>query len=587
MVQSTPSRSSFGLRLLTVALAGVAQGWALAWPFGVAGVDWLVPAQIWSILWPQAGQPWPALQVVAMAIWIYLLRQAGSARGALLTGWAFASAALTATFWWLFISMHTYGGLASPLAALAVAALAGALAVYVAFISVLYWRFTLSKYTLDALFFASLWALAELARGVWFTGFPWGATGYAHVNTLGWLAPWVGVYGMGALAVCLAVYLARSWRTPLSGPRGPLLALSGVLLVLWVGPFVQRAMPGFTQPTGELPLVLLQGNIAQEEKFQPGTGVARALSGYAQGFTRQAIDRSEADLAERTKAQPLVAGTLIVAPETALPLLPQQLGTEFWQPVLSSLAIQQHAVITGLPLGNYADGYANAIWGITPAQSGRAIQRLSSGESPARLDEGEDGIYRYAKHHLVPFGEFIPPFFRWFVALMDIPLGDFNRGALRQPSFEWAGQRIAPNICYEDLFGEELAQRFTDPAQAPTVLVNLSNLGWFGNTVALDQHLHISRLRAMELERPMVRATNTGATVVIDHRGVVTHALARAKAGELAATAGGREGLTPFARWAGHTGLWWAWVLAGLGCLTGVWLQRGVIARPPVRNGNL
>jgi apolipoprotein N-acyltransferase len=198
---------------------------------------------------------------------------------------------------------------------------------------------------------------------------------------------------------------------------------------------------------------------------------------------------------------------------------------------------------------------------------------LADGASPAKLDEGEGAIYRYAKHHLVPFGEFIPPLAKWFVEMMNIPLGDFNRGALSQPPFEWAGQRIAPNICYEDLFGEELAQRFVDPAQAPTVMVNLSNLGWFGNTVALDQHLHISRLRALELERPMVRATNTGATVVVDHLGRVTHAHPRAKSGELAATAVGREGLTPFARWAGQSGLMWAWLWAGAGCFAGVWLH--------------
>lgn len=572
MVQGPTARRNIGLRLLAIALAGVAQGLALAWPFGVAQADWLTPASAWLNLWPQPGQPWPALQVVAMAIWLVLLRGAATGRAAFVSGWVFASAGLTATFWWLFISMHTYGGLPAPLAGLAVVALAGVLALYGALVSWLFWRLPLIRWFQNALFFACLWALAELARGVWFTGFPWGAVGYAHVNSLGWAAPWVGVYGMGALAVCLAVGLAHAWRSRVMGMAVPAMALAGVLAVLALGPAVQRALPGFTQPVGELPLVLLQGNIAQDEKFQPGSGVPRALADYALGFTRRGVETSVAQM-DAVERSPVAVGTLVVAPETALPLLPQQLGVAYWQPVLSLLAVQQHAVITGLPLGNHADGYANAIWGITPTQAGRAIQRLADGASPAHLDEGAGAVYRYAKHHLVPFGEFIPPLAKWFVEMMNIPLGDFNRGALSQPPFEWAGQRIAPNICYEDLFGEELAQRFAYPAQAPTVMVNLSNLGWFGNTVALDQHLHISRLRALELERPMVRATNTGATVVVDHLGQVTHAHPRAKSGELAATAVGREGLTPFARWAGQSGLMWAWLWAGAGCFAGVWLH--------------
>jgi apolipoprotein N-acyltransferase len=119
-------------------------------------------------------------------------------------------------------------------------------------------------------------------------------------------------------------------------------------------------------------------------------------------------------------------------------------------------------------------------------------------------------VWRYDKHHLVPFGEFIPPLFKWFTRMMNIPLGDFNRGAVGQDSFDWKGQRLAANICYEDLFGEELGVRFVDPALAPTIFVNVSNIGWFGDTVAIDQHLQISRMRALEFERPMVRATNTG-----------------------------------------------------------------------------
>ena len=118
----------------------------------------------------------------------------------------------------------------------------------------------------------------------------------------------------------------------------------------------------------------------------------------------------------------------------------------------------------------------------------------------------------------MPFGEFIPTGFRWFTELMNIPLGDFNRGPLgRAVVRRRHGSASRANICYEDLFGEELAARFEDPANAPTIFANISNIGWFGDTIAVAQHLQISRMRTLEFQRPMLRATNTGATVVIDH----------------------------------------------------------------------
>jgi len=157
--------------------------------------------------------------------------------------------------------------------------------------------------------------------------------------------------------------------------------------------------------------------------------------------------------------------------------------------------------------------------------------------------------------------------------MMNIPLGDFNRGPLAAPSFAVRSERVAPNICYEDLFGEELATRFTDAAAAPTMFANISNIAWFGRTIAIDQHLQISRMRTLEFERPMLRATNTGATAVIDHRGRVTAALAPHTQGVLDAVVEGRVGLTPFARWAGHLGLWPAWLLA-LGVVALAFRQR-------------
>ncbi len=306
-----------------------------------------------------------------------------------------------------------------------------------------------------------------------------------------------------------------------------------------------------TASTGELRVWLLQGNIAQDQKFVPGTGIAQALEWYP---------RQIAEAVAATRASPTSGPQLVVAPETAVPLLPDQLGPAFWQPLLGDLAQQPSGsnavgVLVGLPLGSMETGYTNSVWGLT-ADSAR--------QAAGRLNASDNGIYTYDKHHLVPFGEFIPPLFRWFTNLMNIPLGDFNRGALPQPAWVLGSQRISPNICYEDLFGEELAASFRDPEVAPTLLVNLSNIAWFGDTIAIDQHLHASRLRAIELGRPMLRATNTGATAVIDHRGQVTHALERLTRGRLEATVEGRSGLTPYADWAARWGLAPLWI----GCLT-------------------
>ena len=237
-----------------------------------------------------------------------------------------------------------------------------------------------------------------------------------------------------------------------------------------------------------------------------------------------------------------------------IPLLLDQLEPHYWQALLEHFRAPGRAALIGLPLGDEVRGYTNSVAGIAAHTAALA-----------------EGFYRYDKHHLVPFGEVIPLGFKWFVRLMNIPLGDFNRGLLAAPSFVVNGERIAPNICYEDLFGEELAARFTDARTAPTILANISNIGWFGATIAVEQHLNISRLRTLELQRPMLRATNTGATVVIDHRGRVTHALTPHTQGVLAGTVQGRTGVTPFARWAGAADLW---PLVGLGVLLNAALAR-------------
>jgi apolipoprotein N-acyltransferase len=229
-------------------------------------------------------------------------------------------------------------------------------------------------------------------------------------------------------------------------------------------------------------------------------------------------------------------GPLVVAPETAIPLLPEQLGDEAWQQFATPFADGRRAALVGVPLGNYDAGYTNSVVALAGPLT-----------APA---------YRYDKHHLVPFGEFIPPGFRWFTEMMSIPLGDFARGQLGQPRFAFAGQRVAPNVCYEDLFGEEIARQWAGSLPAPTILANVSNIGWFGDTIAVPQHLHISRLRTLEFQVPMIRATNTGATAAIDHRGRVTAQLPPFSRGVLDVEVEGRDGMTPYAAWVSGFGLW-------------------------------
>lgn len=472
-------------------------------------------AQAASIAFFGSGEPVWWLQVASLALLAWQVQAAPDWKRAALLGWTFAIAWLCGTFWWLFISMHTYGGLAAPLAALAVLALAAFVGAYYALACGVF-RALAPGPGWSPLLFAALWLLAELLRGRWFTGFPWGAGGYAHVDgPFAALAPWIGAYGIGFVAALLAQVLALGRIRPAASLAWAGVIVGSALAALLLRDAALGAANG--QPLG---VTLLQGNIPQDEKFESGSGVPLALRWYAEQITTS-------------------TASLVVAPETAIPLLPQQLPEGYFDAMQRRFSSGGQALLVGIPLGSFEQGYTNSVIGLKPAAH----------------------IYRFDKHHLVPFGEFIPPLFRWFTDLLHIPLGDFNRGSVGQPSFAWAGQRLAPNVCYEDLFGEELAARFKDPAAAPTIFVNVSNIGWFGDSVAIDQHLQISRMRALEFDRPVVRATNTGATAIVDHRARVTASLPRFTRAAMTGEVQGRTGTTPFAWWAARFGLWPLWIL--------------------------
>ena len=504
----------FNRQFAIVLLAGCAHAFSIAWPF--------------SFLLPH-GQPVWWLQLVAMALLAWQLEGAVTKKQGAWVGGLFAAVMQVATWWWLFISLHTYGGLAAPLAVIAIGGLAAFLALYYAAAGALFVALAPAHRAGRAALFAALWLLAELARVALFTGFPWGEGGYAHLDgPFADMAKIVGVHGLTFAAALLAAGVAGQMARPrwwgASVMAAALVSAAALGVALKAGAGASVFSNGLASP---LTVTLLQGNIAQDEKFQPSGGIPDALKWY--------------------QSQLLAATTsLVVTPETAIPLLPNQLPEGYLDTlarrfVTPAAGLPHTAALIGIPLGNSQQGYTNSAIALKPSDS--------------------NTIYQYDKHHLVPFGEFVHPLFKWFLSIVNIPLADFNSGAVSQPSLDWQGQRIAPNICYEDLFGEELAARFVDPSTAPSMMVNISNIGWFGNTIAIDQHLNISRMRAIEFERPMVRATNTGATAIIDHTGRVTHSLPRHTRGVLVGAVEGRSGITPYAWWAARFGLWPWWGL--------------------------
>lgn len=276
-----------------------------------------------------------------------------------------------------------------------------------------------------------------------------------------------------------------------------------------------------TQKTGpSLTVNLLQANISQDTKFREAR--LPALQWY-----QSALVDSKAELT--------------VMPETALPYFKNELPEGYWQALVEHTMADKKFAIVGIPTQDSQKGYGNSAIGLGGPQE-----------------------VQYDKHHLVPFGEFTPDILRWFTRMMSIDFGDFNRGAVDQTPFSWREHRMAVTICYEDLFGEELAVRFKDTENHPTLFVNLSNIAWFGDTTVVKQHLDIARMRSLEFKRPTVRATNSGGTAIIDAQGRLQQELAPFTRGQLTGRVYSPYSETTFfAKWAGRWGLKPMWLLCG------------------------
>jgi len=460
----------------------------------------------------------PLLEMAALAVILRLALQRSGPRQALTLGMAFGLGWFGVGVSWVYISLHEYGELWAPLALAATGALAALLALFPAAALALASACSAPGSLRRAVALCALWTLADWLRGIVFTGMPWLATGYAHTDgALAGYAPVLGVYGVGAIAALTVLALLWAWERRGTGARHAAMAacLAGVLLL---GGALLRTI-SWTQAHGEpIRVRLVQGNIAQDVKFSEG-GLDEAVSRYLPALQTE----KETGPGTPGAAHP----DLIVLPESAFPVPVSDLPDD----VLTSLADAR------------LRGGAALIFGAFIVEP-----QLRYFNSAIGLGTESIAPQRYSKRHLVPFGEFVPYGFHWFVTLMRIPIGDQERGARYQEPMSLAGQQIAISICFEDLFGAEILDAWHDPQREPTLLLNLSNLAWFDDSIALPQHLQISRMRALETGRPLLRATNTGITAIIDARGQIAAQLAPHIHGSLDGQVQCTSGATPFIR---------------------------------------
>ena len=449
---------------------------------------------------------WP-VQFVTLGLLFTLLAQQQKTSRAFLLGWTFGLGCFIFGVYWPYVSMHNYGDMSPPLAGIAVllfALLLGAVNATGAALGNWLMRRCQAGPALALLaIYPACWLLAEWLRDWLFTGFPWLAAGYAHnAGPLAGFAPVLGVFGVGWIADLIAGCLAL---VPLT--RRPL----GLAALFIVAGAALKFVP-WTHPQGEpISARLLQGNVPQEEKFQ-NNHIGETLDMYSDMLREKPAD-------------------LVATPETAIVVPPQALPADYMATLLAWAKASNSHLALGIVLNDAPYEYSNSLVDVGP-------------------DLKPGNLYRYDKHHLVPFGEFIPTGFHWFVAMLNIPLGDQVSGPSLQRPFAVKDQWVLPNICYEDLFGEEIAANIHAAAVAgqpqPTMLLNVSNMAWFGQWLAVPQHLQISQMRALETGRPSLRATNTGATAVINPQGVVLQELTPYTRGALEARVQGYAGLTPY-----------------------------------------
>lgn len=461
----------------------------------------------------------PIISIIGI---IYLWEKAENPRAAFKLGFQFGLGLYIVGIYWIYISLHDFGGMPWWFAGFCTFLLCAFMALFPALVG--YFSKRLGWLLLSA---PILWGLSDWVRSWIFTGFPWLTLGYSQTphSPLAGYMPIIGVYGVSVLtallAASIAIWLANK-PTSLAWKRN---VIFGITLTIVSG-FLLKAVEWSKPVADSFKVSLIQGNVAQDIKWSPEA---------TDGTINQYLAMTKASNAD-----------LIVLPETALPVIASQLDSKVTDVLTSHAKQNQGNIIVGMVDYNPdTEAYFNSAFSF-----------------------GTNATQAYSKNHLVPFGEFIPlkQMLGWIYRdWLNIPLSDLSRGGTEQKPMVLGNQKVAVNICYEDVFGEEITSQLPEA----TILVNMSNDAWYGQSFAADQHMQFSQARALETGRMMLRATNTGATAVIDTHGYV---LAHAKHDvitTLDATAQGYQGTTPYVIWGN-----WPFIVISFSVIALLWRRK-------------
>lgn len=479
-------------------------------------------------LFPLALAPffWWPVGLLSLAPLVLFLHSATSSRSAFILAWCYAFGSFITGVSWIYVSINSYGGTPAWLASLMVVAFAAAMALMPALWLML--RHRLFGQPGFWLTFPVFWFLHEWFRSWFLTGFPWLFIGDGHLYS--WLSGWAPIVGSYGLSLIVVLTVTALWQAL----RLRQLRYLAILLVWPIGALFQPI--NWTQAQGELRVAAVQGNIAQDLKWLPQS-VQPTLDNYFNA-TRQ---HWQADL--------------ILWPETAVTLLNDAFADH--QVSLEAEAIIHNStIITGIPY-RYPRHH--------PLAGEFHNSLLAFG-----LSKGW-----YHKQRLVPFGEYVPleRQLRGLIPFFDLSMSSFLPGTSEQsllPLLQRNAETeksylIAPFICYEIAYPNLVR----DMAKEADFLITVSNDAWFGDSLGPKQHMALAQMRALETQRFLLRATNTGITALVNERGRIIQQLPYEQRATLVGMAQMRHGQTPYMRW----GLLPLWLFSAL-ILTGYGYRR-------------